>query len=61
VAGNGLHHWEQTLLKLDLTGKEMMFKDLVERNTEQESDFSIVPSTWTYKDAIHALEAGPGK
>lgn len=49
------HHWEQTTLKLNLTGKEMMFKDLVERNTEQESNYQQVPSNWTYKDAVHAL------
>ncbi len=57
----GNHHWEQNLLKLNLTGKEMMFKDLIERNTEEESHYQQVPNTWTYKDAIHALLNGPAK
>jgi hypothetical protein len=39
----------------------MMFKDLIERNTEEESHYQQVPNTWTYKDAIHALLNGPAK
>ncbi len=57
----GHDHWEQSTLKLNLTGKEMIFKDLIERTTEEESNFQQVPNTWTYKDAIHALEAMPVK
>lgn len=53
----GHNHWEQIHLKLNLTGKEMMVKDLKEQTTEDESNFHEVPSTWTYKDAIHFLES----
>jgi hypothetical protein len=52
----GKGHWEQLHLKLNLTGKEMMFKDLKEQTTEDESNFHEVPSTWSYQDAIHFLE-----
>lgn len=52
----GKDHWEQLHLKLNLTGKEMMFKDLKEQTTENESAFHEVPSTWTYQDAVHFLE-----
>lgn len=52
----GNHHWEQTHLRLDLTGKELLVKDLVERTTEDASNFQQVPNSWTYKDAIRELE-----
>jgi hypothetical protein len=57
----GNHHWEQTHERLNLTGKELMFKDLVINTTEDESNYQQVPNNWTYKDAIHALENTPGK
>lgn len=53
----GSDHWEQLHMKLDLTGKEMMFKDLKEQSTENESAFHAVPSSWTYQDAIRFLES----
>jgi hypothetical protein len=57
----GHNHWEQSLLKLNLKGKEMMFKDLDESTTEEETHYEQVPNTWTFQDAIHALEAAPSK
>ncbi len=55
----GSQHWEQNLLKLNLNGTVLMFKPLVIQTTEIESDFEQVPKTWSYQDAIRALEASP--
>ena len=51
----GDNHWEQGLLKLNLTGKILMIKSLTIDTTEQESDFSPVPPDWTYQDAVKNL------
>jgi hypothetical protein len=48
-------HWEQTNLRLNLQGKILLLKSLTINTTEQESNFSPVPSNWTYKDAARAL------
>jgi hypothetical protein len=53
----GSSHWEQTHMKLNLTGREMMVKDLKEQTTEDESSFHLVPSSWTYQDAVHFLQS----
>ena len=53
----GSNHWEQIHMKLNLTGKEMMFKDLKEQTTEEESSFHQVPKTWSYQDAVRFLES----
>jgi hypothetical protein len=51
----GEGHWEQNLLRLNLTGKVLMIKALTIDTTEQESDYSPVPANWSYQDAVKAL------
>jgi hypothetical protein len=51
----GDNHWEQNLLRLNLQGKILMLKSLTIDTNEQESDFSPVPTDWTYQDAVKAL------
>jgi hypothetical protein len=55
----GNQHWEQNLMNLNLTGTILLIKPLVIQTKEVESDFQQVPSTWSYQDAIRALEASP--
>jgi hypothetical protein len=55
----GDHHWEATHMKLDLTGKALMFKSLTFKTVEDSSDFQPVPREWTYKDAVHLLQTNP--
>jgi hypothetical protein len=55
----GNHHWDQTHERLNLTGKELIFKDLVINTDEAETNYQQVPGNWSYKDAIHALESTP--
>jgi hypothetical protein len=57
----GNHHWEQTHMRLNLTGKELMVKDLIINTNEDTSNFQQVPAYWSYKDAIHALETSPSR
>ena len=52
----GDNHWEATHLKLNLTGKILMIKNLVIQSTEDASDYKPVSTTLTYKDAVHLLE-----
>ena len=52
----GLHHWETTHLQLNLTGKALMFKSLVFKTQEDESNFHPVPKNIGYRDAIRMLE-----
>jgi len=51
----GMDHWEQNLLRLNLTGTILMFKSLVIDTTETESNYAPVPPDWTYQDAVRAL------
>ncbi len=51
----GEGHWEQNLLRLNLTGKVLLIKALTIDTTEQESDYSPVPANWSYQDAVKAL------
>ena len=51
----GQDHWEQHKLRLNLTGKILMFKSLVIDTKEDESNFAAVPADWTYQDAVRAL------
>lgn len=51
----GEDHWEQTLLRLNLTGKILLIKTITIDTTEETSDFSPVPPGWTYQDAVRAL------
>ncbi|MGI8773051.1 MAG: hypothetical protein ACR2JE_16630 [Acidobacteriaceae bacterium] len=53
----GMHHWEQTQLQLNLTGKILMVKDLIIKTTEAASDFHPVEKQMTYQDAIHLLQS----
>lgn len=55
----GDQHWENTYLKLDLTGVALMFKSLSFQTTEESSDFRPVPPEIDYKQAIKMLEARP--
>jgi hypothetical protein len=55
----GNQHWEQNHMKLNLNGMILMIKPLTIQTTEEELDFGEVPKTWTYQDAIRALEASP--
>ena len=48
-------HWEQDILRLNLTGRILLIKSLNIDTTEQESNFSPVPADWTYQDAVRAL------
>lgn len=51
----GEDHWEQTLLRLNLTGRILLIKTLTIDTTEETSDFAPVPADWTYQDAVRAL------
>ena len=51
----GNDHWEQNHFKLNLHGKALLFKSLDFDTTEDETDFTPVPSDWTYQDAIKLL------
>ncbi len=52
----GHHHWEATLLKLNLTGMALMVKPLSFQTTETSTDFQPVPVNMGYQDAIHLLK-----
>ncbi len=52
----GENHWESTHLKLNLTGKILMVKNLVIQSTEDGSEYKPVSPTLTYRDAIRILE-----
>jgi hypothetical protein len=53
----GHHHWEATLLKLNLTGVALMLKPLSYQTTETSTDFQPVPVNMSYQDAIHLLKS----
>jgi len=53
----GHHHWEATLLKLNLTGMALMIKPLSFETYETSTDFQPVPLNMSYQDAIHLLES----
>lgn len=55
----GHHHWEATLLKLNLTGIALMLKPLSFQTTETSTDFQPVPVNMSYQDAIHLLTSDP--
>ena len=48
-------HWDSTVLKLDLTGKVMMFKSLVIKEQEYESDFHHLPDHLTMSQGLEIL------
>lgn len=53
----GDHHWETTHMKLNLTGKALLFKSLSFQTTEDASDFAPVPAQWGYQQAIKLLQS----
>jgi len=53
----GHHHWEATLLKLNLTGVALMIKPLSFETYETSTDFQSVPLNMSYQDAVHLLES----
>jgi len=55
VDGN---HWDATAVKLDLTGKAMMFKSLVYKEEEYESDFRRLPDHVSLAQGVELLKKG---
>jgi len=55
VDGN---HWDATAVKLDLTGKAMMFKSLVYKEEEYESDFRRLPDHVSLTQGVELLKKG---
>jgi hypothetical protein len=51
-------HWDTTVMKLDLTGKAMMFKSLVYKEQEYESDFRRLPDHLTLAQGADILKKG---
>lgn len=55
VDGN---HWDATVVKLDLTGRIMLFKALVEKEQEYESDFHRLPDHVSLSQGAEILKKG---
>lgn len=55
VDGN---HWDTTVMKLDLTGKALIFKSLVYKEQEYESDFRRLPDHLTMVQGVEILKKG---
>jgi hypothetical protein len=53
----GHHHWEPTLMNLNLTGIALMVKSLSFQINETSWDFQPVPLNMSYQDAIHMLKS----
>lgn len=51
----GGHQWAVTHLKLNLTGRALLVKSLTVQMTEEESDFSPLPSPLDFRQAIQLL------
>jgi hypothetical protein len=51
----GEHHWETTHMKLSLTGKALLIKNLNFQTTEDASHFEAVPPEMGYQNAIKML------
>jgi len=51
----GEHHWETTHMKLSLTGKALLIKNLNFQTTEDASHFESVPPEMGYQNAIKML------
>lgn len=52
------NHWDTTSLKLDLTGKVMLFKPLVVKEQEYESDFHRLPEHVSVIEGAEILKKG---
>lgn len=55
VDGN---HWDTTVMKLDLTGKALIFKSLIYKEQEYESDFKRLPDHLTMAQGVEILKKG---
>jgi hypothetical protein len=55
VDGN---HWDATAVKLDLTGKALLFKSLVYKEQEYESDFHRLPDHLAIAQGAEILKRG---
>ncbi|HZT34819.1 MAG TPA: hypothetical protein VFA15_02790 [Nitrososphaera sp.] len=55
VDGN---HWDTTVMKLDLTGKALLFKSLVYKEQELESDFKRLPDHLSMMQGVEILKKG---
>jgi hypothetical protein len=53
VDGN---HWDTTAMTLDLTGKALMFKSIVYKEQEYESDFHRLPQHITLAEGVEMLK-----
>jgi hypothetical protein len=51
-------HWDSTVMKLDLTGKAMLFKSLVYQEQEYESDFRRLPDHLSMAQGADILKRG---
>jgi len=51
-------HWDSTVLKLDLTGKALLFKSLVYKEEEYETDFRRLPDHVTLAQGAEILKRG---
>ena len=49
-------HWDTTAMTLDLTGKALMFKSLVYKEAEYESDFRRLPDHITLTEGVELLK-----
>jgi len=49
-------HWDTTTMTLDLTGKALMFKSLVYKEAEYESDFRRLPDHITLTEGVELLK-----
>jgi len=49
-------HWDTTVMTLDLTGKALMFKSLIYKEAEYESDFRRLPDHITLTEGVELLK-----
>jgi hypothetical protein len=49
-------HWDTTVLILDLTGKVMLFKSVVYKEQEYESDFHRLPDHLSVSQGMEILK-----
>jgi len=55
VDGN---HWDATAVKLDLTGKAMLFKSIIYKEEEYESEFRRLPDHVSLSQGVEILKKG---
>jgi len=54
-------HWDTTVMKLDLTGKAMLFHSLIYKEQEIESDFLRLPDHLNLAEGAELLKKGPAE